>query len=162
MKKIIIICFLCANFCSCGFRPLLSNSTDKNILSSIEIVSDNSIEAAELNYHLNTLLPKSRENNKYRLDIHISSNIEPSIVQKNSNILSENVNQNISYSLVDINSGIILLADQFSQYASYDSTYDPYRSNTELDNTKVNLARYGAEEIRRRLILYLKNIIEVN
>lgn len=159
----IMTCFLCANISSCGFKPLLSsNSFAKENLSAIAISTENSIEAAELNHYLYTLLPKSGVD-KYKLNIYVSSNVAPDIIQKNSNIVSENVNQIISYNLIDINSGLTLVADQFTQSASYNSTYDPYRSSTELEYTKINLAKYGAEEIRKRLILYFITVrTEVN
>ncbi|MGI4776203.1 MAG: hypothetical protein ACRYE9_04715 [Janthinobacterium lividum] len=153
--KVIIYCLILS---SCGFVPILSNDfPDRESLGAIEVTPINSIEGAELRHHLVALLPKS-DVIRYKLDIQITSSIMPNIIQKNSDIIRENINQIVSYSLIDISSGITLTTNQFAQTSSYNSIYNPYGSSVEQEFTRINLAKCGAEEIRRRLILHFGKV----
>lgn len=159
MKVIFNIFFLiiCSLFLSsCGFKALYKQEAVSSSLDAIEIDPINTMEGAELHRYLSDLLPLTREP-LYILRISFTSAGSPIAIQKNSDVIRENVSHTVQFELLDIKTSKMLTSGKFKQMTSYNSTFSPYGSNVEREHTAKNLTKYSSEEIRRRLILYFKS-----
>ena len=141
---------------SCGFNALYKAENNIGQLDAIEISPIASMEGAELYRYLSDLLPLKREP-LYILKISFVNTESPIAIQKNSDVIRENVSHIVYYELQDIRTGKVATSGKFKQMTSYNSTFYPYASYVEREHTTKNLTKYSSEEIRRRLILYFKS-----
>lgn len=144
---------------SCGFKALYGQETVSGPLNAIEISPISSVEGAELYHYLSDLLPLKREP-LYNLRVTFTYFGSPIAVQKNSDIIRENVSHIVQFELRDIVTNNIVTSGKFKQMTSYNTTFSPYGSYIEKEHTSKNLTKYSSEEIRRRLILYFKSHIK--
>jgi len=141
---------------SCGFKALYKQENVSSSLDAIEISQIPSMEGAELYRYLSDLLPL-KVDPLYVLKISFTSTGSPIAIQKNSDVIRENVSHTVQFELLDIKTAKVLTSGKFKQMTSYNSTFSPYGSNVEREHTAKNLTKYSSEEIRRRLILYFKS-----
>jgi hypothetical protein len=154
---------LCAIFSlsSCGLRPVYSekhyNKQASDNLSAIDVEQVGSIQGAEFYHRLISILPQKLET-KYLLRAQFTEVVTPTIIEKNSNILRESINQLIKYQLIDITTDKVLISDQFHQTTSYNTIFMPYAASVEREKTGIELAHQAAQEIRNRLIIYFMQV----
>ena len=141
---------------SCGFNAVYKTDYMMGELDAIEVSPISSIEGAELYRYLSDLLPLKRTP-LYILKISFTYTESPIAIQKNSDVIRENVNHLVHYELQNIHTGEIATKGKFKQMTSYNSTFYPYASYIEKEHAIKNLTKHSSEEIRRRLILYFKS-----
>ncbi|HJD54763.1 MAG TPA: hypothetical protein LFW11_05445 [Rickettsia endosymbiont of Proechinophthirus fluctus] len=148
---VIIIFFLTS---SCNLKPVYSEKYSRNnALEAIEVEPIRTIEGAEFYHRLTSILPQKAQA-KYLLKVKLIATTMPATIEKNSNVLRENINQLVRYKLIDIESQKVLIEEKFYQNTSYNAIFTPYATNVERDKTGIDLAYQAAEAIRSRLILY--------
>ncbi|XVN42959.1 MAG: hypothetical protein RCG15_01245 [Candidatus Rickettsia vulgarisii] len=157
---IIVAClFLCA---SCSLKPVYSskyNTQKLSKLNSIEVEKINSVEGAELLYHLSSILPRDKSvDTKYLLKIKLSGNSLPSIIQKNSDVLWERINQDVQYRLIDIKTNKEVTSGRFSHINSYNIDFLVYNSYVAREKATEDLTKRVAEEIFARLVIYFSSV----
>ena len=153
-SKSLGICGCLLTLSACGFTPVYSKeSITYNPLYGIEVAPISTPEGAEFYHYLTTLMP-SRGNIKYRLNVSFTYSFSPIAIQKNSDIIRENIIQYIQYKLVDAKTNNVVTGGTFKHMTSYNSSFSPYGSDVEKNFNSTNLTKFSAEEIRRRLILY--------
>lgn len=154
----ILVC-LCM-VASCSLKPVYYskyNVPELNQLNAIEVEQINSIEGAEFLYHLSNILPKDTSlRAKYLLKISLSTTKLPSVIQKNSDVLWEIINQIVQYRLIDINTGKEVTSGRFSHKTSYNINSLVYSSYVESETANQDLTKQAAEEIIARLIVYFE------
>ncbi len=139
---------------SCNLKSVYSEKYSRNNdLEAIKVEPIRTIEGAEFYHHLTRILPQKAKA-KYLLKAELSATTMPATIEKNSNILREDINQLVRYKLLDIESQNILIEETFCQNTSYNAIFTPYATNVERYGTGIDLAYQAAEEIRSRLILY--------
>jgi hypothetical protein len=152
---------------SCGFNPVYKThdvakynempvSSEGNALSSIQIEPIASVAGSELYHDLSIYFPL-KENPKYLLRVTLSYESRAQAIQKNSTIFREIIYQTTNYRLLDINTMQEVTSGSFVLSSSYNTSFSPYGSYTEHQQTNINLAHYTAEQIRQRLILYFSS-----
>lgn len=143
---------------SCGFKPIYKRSLNpaNDFLQSIEIEPIVSPEGADFYNHLKNILPVA-QNVKYTLETKLSFQKDYSIIQKNSDVLRENVTVKVSYKLLDSNTQKLITSGHFSRLSSFSSNFSPYSNQTSQQETQKSLAIMSAEEIRNRIILFFEN-----
>lgn len=155
--KIIIYSFFLS---ACGFKSLYNQkdySHLDNNLNAIEIEFPSTIEGQEFYHSLSSILPK-KSSIRYILKVNFSSHSFPLAIQRNSDTLIQSIQYMVEYKLFDINTKTILTSGQLKQFNSYNTTFSPYATSLEQLNAAENLARFSAEEIRNRLVLYFENL----
>lgn len=150
---------------SCNLRPVYNskqNTGALNKLRAIEIQPINSVEGAEFSYHLTNILPPSEGiKAQYTLKVQFVNQKAPSILQKNSDILREAINQVVSYQLIDLQSNKAVASGKFNHLTSYSMDSAAYSSYMIGEGELELLTKQAAEEILKRLILYFTKIAAV-
>ncbi len=158
-KLILVFSYLCF-LASCNLQPVYSKKYGSQIsdqLSAIDIEPLKSIDGAEFEYYLSSILPKiATVKAKYLLKVKFTNVKLPSTIQKNSYVLRETVSQIVEYSLFDIMTGKKINSGKFRHIASYKIFSSPYDSYIEDELALEDLTRQSANGIRDRLILYFK------
>lgn len=161
-KNLLFILQVLLLLTSCNLRPVYSTKYNPQELSqfnAIAIEAVNSIEGAELVYHLSYLLPRqSGTKVKYLLKIEFANKRLPSVIQKNSDTLREMIEQIVNYKLVDVQSDKVVTAGQFNHISTYSIDSAVYSSYTLGELELEQLTKRAAEEILARLILHFKRI----
>jgi hypothetical protein len=137
----------------CSFRPAFSERALSPEISAIEIIPIQTVEGAEFTHYLSSIMPTLNKA-KYLLNVSFSHSSQPLIIQKNANILRQNISLEIKYSLIDKNSGKLLTSGKFDNINSYNTTFSPYASHDESCRAFDDLLKKSAYEIRDRIILY--------
>lgn len=146
-----VVCLLA----SCGFKAAYHQDfATYPQLALIEIAAIESVEGAELCYHLAKLLPASPAP-RYLLTITLSHTTSPLILQKNADTLREIINQQVTYQLIDKQTKQLMTSGHFVNISSYSTITSPYAAYVQSETTIINSSKQAAEEIRSRLILYL-------
>ncbi|AFE52634.1 hypothetical protein MA5_02280 [Rickettsia prowazekii str. GvV257] len=150
----LFLIILCCLMSSCNLKSVYSEKYSRNKdLEAITVEPIRTIEGAEFYNRLTRLLPQKAKA-KYLLKAELSVTTMPATIEKNSNVLREDINQLVRYKLIDIESQKILIEEKFCQNTSYNAIFTPYATNVERYGTGIGLAYQAAEEIRSRLILY--------
>lgn len=152
----LIYCFLLTT--SCGFNAIYDTRdlNKKNYLNNIEIDPSSNIQNAEFRYHLSKLLPQPFTP-KYRLNVIFNNIATPQVILKNSEIFREDITILVQYTLREIDSGKILTQGKFKNMTSHDAMFEPYALNVVNETASLDLVKYSAEEIFKRLILYFNS-----
>ena len=142
---------------SCSFKPLYGDhiNTSHN-LSEIEVVPINTIEGSKLCHYLSNLLSSSLVAPKYKLFMNIHSSSSPVAMQKNSDVVRQAINQTLEYKLLEIKTAKEVTSGKIYLASSYATTFALYATNVEHEAACSNLSQSGAEEMRKRLILYFQ------
>jgi LPS-assembly lipoprotein len=159
MKNASIWIFLLFFVSGCGFRPLYGNEeSSKSLrhLSQIEIQPIASIEGVEFYNRMSSILP-SKTDSKFLLITSLIYSAEHGIIQKNSDIIRENLKLLVRYSLINQDTGKTLTSGEFRRISSYSTIFVPYSNTVKSQDSAKNLATSAAEEIRTRLILFFEN-----
>lgn len=156
----ILVClFFCA---SCSLKPLYSskyNAQELNQLNCIEVEEINSIEGSEFLYHLSNILPRNRLiDAKYLLKVKFLNSKLPSVIQKNSDVLWEIINQNVQYQLINIETGKKVTTGKFTHTNSYNIGSIVYSNYISSETASDDLTRQAAEEIFARLVIHFNNV----
>jgi hypothetical protein len=152
----ILIIFCLTSLSSCSFSPVYKeNHVANQFLSEIDIAPGNSPEGADFYNHLKNILPRSK-NAKYILTTTYSFSKSISIIQKNSNIARESITIKIGYTLKDKVTDKQITSENFSRFASFNTTFSPYSNDVNQQDVHKNLAIMAAEEVRNRLMLFIK------
>ena len=156
IQNILVICFL-FSLASCGFSPVYKENDNhtKQFLENIEITPLDSIEGADFYNHLKNILPHGNQA-KYILTTNYAFTKNISIIQKNSDISRESITIKVTYTLKDKLTDNNIITEQFSRFASFNTTASPYSNNVNQQDIQKNLAIMSAEEVRNRLMLFIK------
>lgn len=152
--------FLLLSISGCGFKPLYGNTNLSNsyYLNQIEIQPIESIEGIEFYNRMISILP-SKVGSKFLLNVSLIYSSEHGIIQKNSDIIRENLKLYVRYSLINKDTNKTLTTGEFRRISSYSTIFVPYSNTSKNQDSAKNLATSAAEEIRTRLILFFeKNI----
>jgi len=148
--------FILLSFSSCTNRFNI-DATLANQLASISLdFPEETIEAYELQNHLQKILNTGLQGKKYRLEIRVNKTSSDSVVQKDSEVLRQNVEFNVWYQLYKLDDSNPIYKGKFRQISSFNTSFSPYSTNVEYEAAKISLARSCAEELRRKLILFFK------
>lgn len=158
-----LIILACLFFCvSCSLKPVYYNKYNAQGLSqlnTVEVEKIGSIDGAEFLYHLSNILPRDKSiDAKYMLKVEFSNSKLPSVIQKNSDVLWEIINQNVHYRLLDIKTGKEVTSGRFSHTNSYNIDSSVYSSYIASETATEDLTRQAAEEILARLVVYFNKI----
>lgn len=158
LVKIFPFIIICLCFSGCGLKPFYSiesfpSSTELRTVSPEPM---NSIFGAEYYERIHQLLAPEAPA-KYKLKTHFSYSSSFSVILQNSDVVRDRITLVTSYSLYDISSGKILDSGKFSRSLSYSTTFAPYSNTVLQHDTSVKLARYAAEEVHNRLVMYFAN-----
>jgi LPS-assembly lipoprotein len=162
LTKSIIWIFLTFLISGCGFKPLYGkevNSKSLRYLSQIEISPIQSIEGVEFYNRMSSILP-SNTGSKFLLTVSLTYSSEHGIIQKNSDIIRENLKLHVRYSLISQDTRRTLTSGEFRRISSYSTIFVPYSNTVRSQDSAKNLAASAAEEIRTRLILFFENNID--
>lgn len=136
-----------------------ASTTDK--LSQISVnINGESVAFSEFSEHMSYLLyrdHKELQNYKYTLIVEITRDFTPSIVQTTTDIVQETVVQHVKYALYRSGEENPIHTEYFDQFADYNTQFSPYTTYLEKEHLNVHLARYAAQEIYMRLIIFFNN-----
>jgi hypothetical protein len=152
----VLVGLLLLSISSCGFSPVYKESGNvSQFLEEIEIGDMDSIEGADFYNRLKNIMPHGNKA-KYILTANCSFKKDISIIQKNSDIARESITIKVTYALRDKLTGNQILSEQFSRFSSFNTTFSPYSNNVNQQDVQKNLALISAEEVRNRLIIFVK------
>lgn len=152
----ILIIFCLTSISSCGFSPAYKeNHASNQFLSKIETIPESSPEGADFYNHLKNIFPLANDA-KYTLTTNYSFSKTISIIQKNSDIARESITIRVNYSLTDKQTGKKITSEKFSRFSSFNTTFSPYSNDVNQQDIHRNLAIMAAEEVRNRLMLFIK------
>jgi len=154
----LFIIFLLLSINSCGFSSIYKehNNPTRSALENVDITMINSVEGADFYHHLQNIMPHGPAA-KYTLTTNCSFIKSISVIQKNSDILRELVTIKVSYELKDKSTGDTITSGQFSRLSSFNTTFSPYSNVVSQQDTQKNLAIMSAEEVRNRIMMFIKN-----
>lgn len=144
---------------ACSFSPIYGDKgfQKNHLLHAIQVEPINSIAGAEFYRHMSDILPLYYDP-KFLLKVRFNSASSPIAMQKNTEVLRQNISQLIEYELLDIKTHKIITSGRFRNTLSYNTTFSPYATHIESESALETLTRNTAEEIRNRLILYFHTI----
>lgn len=152
----ILIVFWLISLSSCSFSPVYKETHVANqFLSEIEIIPESSPEGADFYNHLKNIFPLANDA-KYTLTTNYSFSKRISIIQKNSDIARESITIKVNYTLADKQTGKKITSEKFSRFSSFNTTFSPYSNEVNQQDIHRNLAIMAAEEVRNRLMLFIK------
>ncbi|MDX2049850.1 MAG: hypothetical protein SFT93_01525 [Rickettsiaceae bacterium] len=122
----------------------------------LDMVADD-IETYEFKRHLSYLLGNnSKAFGRYKLKVDFEKNSSTIAIQKDSDNLRENIEFKVFFKLYEVGTDKLLYSGKFRQINSYNALFSPYSTNLEIGQTNINLYKACAEELRRKLIIFLK------
>ncbi len=158
MKACIILVFILFSCTS------LRDEDIAHLLSSIELeVPQSTIEEYEFMNHLQILLNANTNTEKrYRLKVSFLKTNNPIVIQSETDTTRHTIILAVNFQLFyqDIATGVsketCIWAQAFKQITSYNTVFSPYSTDVLIQQTEVDLYRTSAEEIKRRLVMFLR------
>ncbi|NDB81936.1 MAG: hypothetical protein EB127_04230 [Alphaproteobacteria bacterium] len=157
--RILYLC-LCLALVSC-----VSSYDNKEIIRELSLINldikCNTPEEYEFEHHLNKLLNYNIDShNLYKLRVQFDKNSNRIAVQTDSDTVRESVTLNVKFELLQESPGkpdSLLMSQSFRVMGSYNTLFSPYSTDLEMQKTIQDLYITSAEEIRRRLIIFLRS-----
>lgn len=148
---------------SCGFRPLYDLTDNTNLISDLSAITPSTSQKGKESQLMINLLEEELNYNgatspsKYYLNFTYEIEIEPSLVQNNSQITRYTTLVKFYYSLVEIENNREVAKGRIVLTSAYDNVSGSYYATIVAKNNSIkNVFREISKEVRRRLIIGLQ------
>lgn len=157
----IAIAFLAVVLAGCGFRPMYAPAGNTNVLkdfAGIEIgVIEDRVGQQLRNELLDLLTPHGRPAiPRYVLNVELRESITSFAVERSGLATRSDLQLNARYSLADVATGKLVIAQDSSAISSYNLLDSDYATLAAQEFARTRAVQQLAQEIRTRIAVYFR------
>ena len=161
--KFIIFAFISNLLASCANFNIDQSIYKEISCISVEVENKDSIPIYEFKKHFEYITDFAGcKKPQYLLKIKFNEYSNNHILLKESEIVRQNIELMSEYSLYNLQNDDKLTSDRIRLINSYSTMFSPYSSEQEAEESALELYISTAEELRRKMILFFKNLIPIS
>jgi hypothetical protein len=165
---VVLVFQLCVCSCSSGvlvnkFGKHISDDERRDIRSKmqrIKIEVEDYVGYDEFAEHMAYLLGKHNSrsaDDEFVMNVTMRDSVSCLALQSNTDTVRENMRKDVVYKLYRISDMRLITSGEIYNSLDYSSQFSPYSTYTDAEQAKIYTARYAAENIYSRLMIFFAN-----